>query len=320
MAAGRRRAGPGAHPDAKIASNQTATGADRDRRSACTAPDVADVHGEEGPDVSERVKDILWVPVNALQFLWMCGFIAILFPPVMLTFLFTGNPETAFATGRAFWGPLNMLFGFSKIEITGAENLPKGGEPCVVMLNHQSMVDILVAWLLLPTGPKFVAKAELLHVPLIGLFMKAMGMIAIDRKNRHAAIAALRKAHDFIQEGHILTCFPEGTRTRDGNIGPFKKGVFVVAQRTAAPIVPIAIDNCSILVPVKGWKPRPTTVKVNVGGPIDASKLTRDELMRRVRNDIIDLHVAIGGRGGDKDNAIAVDEEGLARRAAVAAA
>lgn len=270
--------------------------------------------------MSERVKDILWVPVNALQFLWMCGFIAILFPPVMLTFLFTGNPETAFATGRAFWGPLNMMFGFSKIEITGAENLPKGGEPCVVMLNHQSMVDILVAWLLLPTGPKFVAKAELLHVPLIGLFMKAMGMIAIDRKNRHAAIAALRKAHDFIQEGHILTCFPEGTRTRDGNIGPFKKGVFVVAQRTAAPIVPIAIDKCDVLVPIKGWKPRPTTVKVNVGAPIDASKLTRDELMRRVRNDIIDLHVAIGGRGGDKDNAIAVDEEGLARRAAVAAA
>lgn len=269
--------------------------------------------------MSERVKDILWIPVNALQFLWMCGFTAVIFTPVMLTFLFTGNPEAAFSVGRAFWGPLNLHFGFSKLVIENEENLPKGGQPCVVMLNHQSMIDILVAWLLLPTGPKFVAKAELLYVPIVGWFMKAVGMVAIDRKNRHAAIAALRKAHDYIQEGHILTCFPEGTRTKDGFIGPFKKGVFVVAQRTAAPIVPIAIDNCAKLVPVKGWKPRPTTLRAKIGRPIDATGLSRDELMRRVRDEMIDLNLALGGMGGDKANAIAVDEETLARRQAVAA-
>lgn len=269
--------------------------------------------------MSQRIKDLLWMPVNALQFLWMCGFTAVLFPPVMLTFLFTGNPETAWSTGRAFWAPLNILFGFSKLVVEDAENLPAPHTPCVVMFNHQSMIDILVAWMLLPTGPKFVAKAELLYIPLVGQFMKAVGMIAIDRKNRHAAIAALRKAHDYIQEGHILTCFPEGTRTKDGFIGPFKKGVFVVAQRTQAPIVPIAIDNCATLVPVKGWKPRPATLRAKVGKPIDATGMTRDALMKRVRDEMIDLQLAIGGKGGDKDNAIAVDEETLARRQAVAA-
>jgi len=274
----------------------------------------------EVPAVPERVKDILWLPINILQFLWMCGFTMAIFPPVMLTFLFTGNPEAAFATGRAFWGPLNLFFGFSKLVVEDRENLPRAGTPCVVMLNHQSMIDILVAWLLLPTGPRFVAKAELLYVPIVGWFMKAVGMIAIDRKNRHAAIAALRKAHDYIQEGHILTCFPEGTRTKDGFIGPFKKGVFVVAQRTAAPIVPIAIDKCADLVAVKGWKPRPTTLRAKIGKPIDATGLSRDELMKRVRDQMIDLQLALGGKGGDKATVIAVDEETLARRQAAAVA
>ncbi len=270
--------------------------------------------------VSSRMKDILWIPINALQFVWMCAFTAVLFPPVMLTFLFTGNAETAWSAGRAFWIPVNLFFGFGKLVVEDAHNLPKAGVPCVVMMNHQSMIDIAVAWLLLPTGPKFVAKAELLYVPLVGLFMKSVGMIAIDRKNRHAAIAALRKAHDFIQEGHILTCFPEGTRTKDGLIGPFKKGVFVVAQRTQAPIVPIAVDNCATLVPVKGWRPRPATMRAKVGKPIDAKGLTRDELMKRVRDELIDLHLSMGGKGGDKANAIAVDEETAARRQAVVAA
>ncbi|MDP2341153.1 MAG: lysophospholipid acyltransferase family protein [Deltaproteobacteria bacterium] len=270
--------------------------------------------------MSSKLKDILWIPINVFQLLWLFAFIAVLFPPVMLTFLFTGNPETAWSTGRAFWGPLNLFFGFSSLVIEDAENLPKAGEPCVVMMNHQSMIDILVAWLLLPTGPRFVAKAELLYVPLVGLFMKAMGLITIDRKNRHAAIKALRKAHDIVQEGHILTCFPEGTRTRDGFIGPFKKGVFVVAQRTAAPIVPIAIDNCAKLVPRTGWRPRPAILRAKIGKPIDATGLTRDELMKRVRNEMIDLHLALGGMGGDKSNAIAVDEETRSRRQAAVAA
>ena len=83
----------------------------------------------------------------------------------------------------------------------------------------------------------------------------------------------------------------------------------MVAQRTAAPIVPIAIDNCSLLVPVKGWRPRPAVLRAKVGKPIDATGLTRDELMRRVRDEMIDLHLALGGKGGDKSNVIARDEE-----------
>ena len=245
------------------------------------------------------------MPINALQALWMAGFTAFCFVPGMLTVLVTLNHEAAFSMGRAFWAPLNIRLGFSTLTIEGKENLPPAGVPYVAMFNHQSMIDILVAWMLLPTGPRFVAKKVLTYVPLVGLFMQVMGMVAIDRSNRHAAIAALRKAQDVIKKGRVLACFPEGTRTRDGRVMPFKKGVFVVAQKANAPIIPIALEGCAVLVPRTGWKPRPSKLRIRVGTPIDATGMDRDELMKVVRDAVIDLNVAIGGPGGDKQNTIA---------------
>jgi 1-acyl-sn-glycerol-3-phosphate acyltransferase len=139
--------------------------------------------------------------------------------------------------------------------------------------------------------------------------MWAMGMVTIDRSNRHAAIKALRKAQEVVKRGRILACFPEGTRTRDGRVGPFKKGVFVVAQKTGAPIVPVALEGCATLVPRSGWRPRPAALRAKVGKPIDATGLKRDELMRRVHAAILDLHVEIGGAGGDRDHPIAQSDD-----------
>lgn len=266
--------------------------------------------------MSPRVKDLLWVPINLLQALWMVGFTGFCFIPGMLTVLVTGNPEAAFSMGRAFWGPLNLMMGFSSITIEGREHLPPAGSPFVAMMNHQSMIDIIVAWMILPTGPRFVAKKVLLYVPVVGLFMWVMGMVPIDRSNRHAAIAALRKAQDVIKQGRILAVFPEGTRTRDGRVLPFKKGVFVVAQKANAPIVPISLEGCATLVPRTGWKPRPSHVRVKIGAPIDARGVPRDELMGRVRSAIIDLNLASGGPGGDKTTHIAASEDDAPRAAA----
>jgi 1-acyl-sn-glycerol-3-phosphate acyltransferase len=265
--------------------------------------------------VSPRVKDLLWVPINVLQAVWMVAFTGFCFVPGMLTVLVTGNPEAAFSLGRAFWGPLNLKMGFSSLTIEGREHLPPAGAPFVAMMNHQSMIDIIVAWMVLPTGPRFVAKKVLLYVPVVGVFMWVMGMVPIDRSNRHAAIAALRKAQDVIKRGRILAVFPEGTRTKDGRVLPFKKGVFVVAQKANAPIVPIALEGCATLVPRTGWKPRPSQLRVKIGAPIDARGVPRDELMARVRTAIIDLNVGAGGLGGDKTTIIATSDDDAPRAA-----
>jgi 1-acyl-sn-glycerol-3-phosphate acyltransferase len=256
-----------------------------------------------------KLKDVAWIPVNVFQLLWLGAFTTFCFFPSMLTVLVTGNPEAAFSLGRTFWGPLNLTMGFSTLTVEGKENLPPAHDGVVVMMNHQSMIDILVAWMVLPTGPRFVAKKVLSYVPVIGLFMWAMGMVPIDRSNRHAAIKALRKAQDVVKKGRILACFPEGTRTRDGFVGPFKKGVFVVAQKTGAPIVPIALHGCATLVPRTGWRPRPAALRAKVGKPIDATGLKRDELMRRVHAAIIDLNLELGGPGGDRSRPIASNDD-----------
>jgi 1-acyl-sn-glycerol-3-phosphate acyltransferase len=265
--------------------------------------------GEEAVKLSPTVKDLLWIPVNLFQALWMVGFIAVLFIPTMLTGALTGNREALFSMGRAFWGPWNLRMGFSSLTVEDRHKLPPPGQPYVMMMNHQSMVDILVAWMLLPVGPHFVAKKALLFVPLVGQFMWLTGMIAVDRSNRHAAIAALRRAQDVIKGGHVLSVFPEGTRTRDGRIAPFKKGVFVVAQKAGAPIVPIAIEGPGLLVPRTGWKPRPVALKAKVGDPIDPTGLSREEVMRRVRDALITMNEEIGGPGGDRDSVVAVEAQ-----------
>ncbi|HEY1101045.1 MAG TPA: lysophospholipid acyltransferase family protein [Myxococcota bacterium] len=245
------------------------------------------------------LKDLVWIPINVLQALWLAAFTAFSFPMSVVPALLTGNREAAFAWGRVFWGPLNLKVGLSTLQIEGEEHLLPPGTPCVVMLNHQSMIDIVVAWMVVPTGPRFVAKKVLEWVPVVGWFMQLMQMVFVDRGNTKEAIAALRKAQAIVDDGNIVVCFPEGTRTKTGQMLPFKKGVFMMAIELGVPVLPVALEGAATLVPATHFKPRPARVRAKVGAPIDPRGLTRDELMQRVRTAIVQLNLEIGGRGGD---------------------
>ena len=251
------------------------------------------------------VKDLLWIPVNIAQMLWLAAFTVFSFFPSMVATLLTGNREAGFAWGRVFWGPLNLKLGFSTLQIEGREHLPPPGSPAVVMFNHQSMIDVIVSWMVVPTGPRFVAKKTLGYIPFIGQFISLMGIVLIDRRNTKEAIAVLQRARAVVDTGRLIVCFPEGTRSPDGAIMPFKKGVFMLALETGAPIIPVALEGAATLVPLTGWKPRPATVRARVGAPISTIGIERDALIEKVRNAIIDLHLEIGGKGGDRATAIA---------------
>jgi 1-acyl-sn-glycerol-3-phosphate acyltransferase len=132
--------------------------------------------------------------------------------------------------------------------------------------------------------------------------------VTIDRGNVKRAMRSLKKAARILKnKKRILLAFPEGTRSNDGTIGPFKKGVFVLAMKAGVPIVPCAIEGASVFVPRSGWKPRPATVRLKVGAPIETTGVAdgdREALIKKVRDSIIDLHVAIGGKGGDRERAV----------------
>ena len=120
-------------------------------------------------------------------------------------------------------------------------------------------------------------------------------------------------------QGASILVYPEGTRAQEGGpILPFKKGPFVMAIQAGVPIVPVAIDGSSRLLPKSSLRVTPGTVRFIMGEPIPTAGLTQDDredLMRRVRDAIIDLHLRIGGAGGDKGEAVAcAGLEGVAQQ------
>lgn len=250
-------------------------------------------------------KDIAWIPVNTLQAMWLAVFSLVCFVIVMTVYAMTWNPDSALSVARVVYGPVNLAFGFSRMEVEGTENIPND-RPYILMMNHQSMGDILAAWMITPTPVRFIAKHVLSYVPVVGWTMWIFGMVSIDRGDAHSSAKALKKAARALKKGLCLCAFPEGTRTRDGRIGPFKRGVFLLALRAGVPIVPVAAEGLNVFVPRSGWHPRPVTIRIKIGKPIETDGgVDRDTLIKQVRDVMIDMHLEVGGKGGDKQLATA---------------
>jgi len=143
--------------------------------------------------------------------------------------------------------------------------------PCIFIANHQSIVDIWVLLTFLPPNTRFVAKRELFRIPIFGWALAASGCIAIDRGNRSRAIRSLRTAGERIRAGRSVVLFPEGTRSRDGSLKPFKKGAFHLAVQAGVPVVPVAITGSFEVFPPRRLRVRPGPVEVFVESPIDVA-------------------------------------------------
>lgn len=155
---------------------------------------------------------------------------------------------------------------------------PVPGKPTIVMCNHSSLYDIPLSFKAFPQfSMRMLAKKELSRVPFMGKGMIAAEFPFIDRKNRHQAIQDLQKVKSLLQDGVIMWIAPEGTRSKDGHLGPFKKGAFITAIQANATIIPIGIRGAFDILPAKTFsyslhqKP-----EVHIGDPIDASEYTME--------------------------------------------
>ena len=145
---------------------------------------------------------------------------------------------------RRLWAPGLRWVSGARILV---EPLPEidWSRPHVFVMNHQSALDIVVAFLaMLPVNLRFVAKHVLKYVPFLGWYMWATGMIFVHRGRRGAAMGSLVEARPgACAAAPTSLVFPEGTRSRDGNLQAFKKGAFVLASQAGVPIVPVAIEG-----------------------------------------------------------------------------
>lgn len=160
-------------------------------------------------------------------------------------------------------------------------------KPYLFMSNHQSLFDIPVLFAVLKGRLRMVTKKELFRVPIWGQALQVAEFIAIDRKDRYKAVESLKEAARLMQSGINVWIAPEGTRSKDGKLLPFKKGGFMLALETGATIVPVAIKGTLRVIPKKSFRLRlGQHVEVEFGEPIEASEYsleTRDALMKRVR-------------------------------------
>jgi 1-acyl-sn-glycerol-3-phosphate acyltransferase len=161
--------------------------------------------------------------------------------------------------------------------------------PYVFMSNHLSTLDIWAAYVAIPVPVRMIAKKQLSRIPLFGWAMAAGRFIFIDRQNAVAARRSIERAKERIHDGDSVLIFPEGTRSRDGKLGAFKKGGFHLAIDAGVPIVPLAMEGTRELMPRGSLLLRPGRMRVTVGAPIPTEGLSsedRDALLERVHGTI----------------------------------
>ena len=188
------------------------------------------------------------------------------------------------------WARSAIGFNGSKIHVTGIENIPKEGGVLFIS-NHQSNFDIPIFIGFVPRDKGFIAKLELLKVPSFGRWMKYIGCVFIDRKDPRQSLTALNQAAESLKAGHSLVIFPEGTRSADGTVGPFKPGSLKLAMKARVPIVPVTIKGSMGIMPKGSIIIRSASVEVIISQaliPDDFPAMDSNVIAEKVRGIIIE--------------------------------
>lgn len=183
------------------------------------------------------------------------------------------------------WGRMIVRCSGIGFAVEGIDRLDPG-RPYVFMANHQSYFDVFCLSAALPHAFKYVAKRELLFLPFFGQVLWATGHVIVNRGRHAAAVAAMDRAAGRIRGGTSILVFPEGTRSRDGRLSPFKKGGFLLAQAAGVAVVPVSITGTRPMMPKGSLRFSRTDVRLVVGAPVESAGLSTEELMAQVRQEM----------------------------------
>ena len=191
------------------------------------------------------------------------------------SFLF-GNRFWGFYPAR-LWSKLTCYFAFCPVKVSGRENIVKGNS-YVFVANHQGSFDIFLIYGFLNHNFRWIMKQELRKVPLVGAPCAAAGHIFVDRSNTKSIKTSLEKARKQLSGGLSVVVFPEGSRTKTGKMGRFKKGAFQLAMDLQLPIVPVTIEGPFDIMPSGSYTIHPTPLRLTIHPPVETSEITPDNL------------------------------------------
>eukprot|EP00667_Euglena_gracilis_P011913 EG_transcript_12195 len=145
------------------------------------------------------------------------------------------------------WATLSSFLFFS-VEVVNPENLPAEGVAAMYVANHQSWLDIFAMYSLNKSF-KWVSKASIFYIPIIGWAMGLSGHVSLKRTDKKSQLQVLKDCMKKLRNGASMFFFPEGTRSKTGQVGPFKKGAFTIAQKLRVPVVPITVIGTGDIMP-----------------------------------------------------------------------
>jgi 1-acyl-sn-glycerol-3-phosphate acyltransferase len=208
-------------------------------------------------------------PLQRVYALYCLGLFVVLGLATLVVNLFLSTPRrrrrVAGAFSRAFLRTAGIPF-----TVQGTERLPR--TPCVVVANHASYIDGVIAIAALPPDFAFVIKKEMVRVPLAGLLLRRLGSEFVERFDRHKGASDARRVLRVAATGQSLVFFPEGTFDEHRRIGKFMAGAFATAQRSGMPVVAIAIHGTRDLLPPGGAMIYRRPIRVEILAVLDAAE------------------------------------------------
>jgi 1-acyl-sn-glycerol-3-phosphate acyltransferase len=195
-------------------------------------------------------------------------------PPALLAGLLDRSGKAPFSVVRLWSRLLLKVFGI-EVEVKGGEHVPEG--PAVFAANHSSALDIPIVFGYLPVPFRIIHKRSLILVPIIGWFLFLSGHISIDRRRGFKAKRSLDAAAKRIAGGTSVVVFPEGTRSSDGSVGPFKRGSFLLAMDASVPVIPVSLIGVKRRIPRGALSLSKGTVRLEILPAVPVSGKSPEE-------------------------------------------
>lgn len=223
-----------------------------------------------------------------LRGIFLLGFwftsIALLAPLLIALVLITKNENFIYSPVRLFIRAGLAMVGV-RVEVTGVERLDPN-QTYIFTPNHQSLIEVPLFVAYLGRNPAYLGKKEVFKYPIFGCGIRLIGAVPVDRSNSLAAVESAKLATENLRRGKSYVVYPEGTRSRDGHLLPFKKGAFMMAIDAGVPIVPVTVSGATRIMPKAKVLVFPSTVRLTIHEPISTAGYSKEnvvELMKRTR-------------------------------------
>ena len=177
----------------------------------------------------------------------------------------------------AIWSRLFCIFTLCPVKVIGTERLDKK-QSYIFISNHQGMYDIFLIYGHIGQPIKWVMKQSLRKIPFVGLACEKAGFIFVDNSSPQAAARTIRQAEEKLKDGASIAIFPEGSRTRTGKMGVFKKGAYQMALDLKLPIVPITINGSYNVMPINSYRINPQKLEMIIHDPIPVDEIQVENL------------------------------------------